>query len=231
MQKSFIAVCHLLLILLTETITCISFFCVLVISLNLTVNYFSSKYAHHGGLSPSLPPHMEVHVCPMDDLPCFTKGDDNSQPEDEEEDDDDSSSNQSQPGNPTSSYLLDRHCEKPKGPGTVLDDRLANFTGFGLLDESDEDEVSGSTVEKELETDRIATFNGFGLEEIIDDEVSHITMGTDCWRSSSLITSNTEVEVIDLMTPSPTCRVGSSMKRPRISEFIDLTRSPCFIEL
>ena len=235
MQKSFIAVCHLLLILLTETITCISFFCVLVISLNLTVNYLSSKYAHHGGLSPSLPPHMEVHVCPMDDLPCFTKGDDNSQPEDEEEDDDDSSSNQSQPGNPTSSYLLDRHCEKPKGPGTVLDDRLANFTGFGLLDESDEDEVSIEAMEKEPETvfnDRLTNFTGFGLlEKIVEDKVSHSTMEKDCWRRSNFVTSSTEVEVIDLMTPSPTCRVGSSMKRPRVSEFIDLTRSPNFIEL
>ena len=178
---------------------------------------------------------MKVQVCAMDDLPCFTKGDNG--PEDEEsfdsnEEEDDYISNQIQPRNPTTSSLDDFHLgEKAKAPETVLDDRLANFTGFGLLDESDEDEVSGSTVEKELETDRIATFNGFGLEEIIDDEVSHITMGTDCWRSSSLITSNTEVEVIDLMTPSPTCRVGSSMKRPRISEFIDLTRSPCFIEL
>ncbi|KAF3576826.1 hypothetical protein DY000_02034810 [Brassica cretica] len=193
------------------------------------------QYAHHGGLSPSLPPHMEVHVCPMDDLPCFTKGDDNSQPEDEEEDDDDSSSNQSQPGNPTSSYLLDRHCEKPKGPGTVLDDRLANFTGFGLLDESDEDEVSIEAMEKEPETvfnDSLTNFTGFGLlEKIVEDKVSHSTMEIDCWRRSNFVTSSTEVEVIDLMTPSPTCRVGSSMKRPRVSEFIDLTRSPNFIEL
>ncbi|XP_009141060.1 uncharacterized protein LOC103865032 [Brassica rapa] len=210
-------------------------------SLNLTVNYFSSKYAHHGGLSPSLPPHMEVRVCPMDDLPCFTKEDNNSQQEDEdspdsnEEEDDDDSGNQSQPGNPTSSYLLDRHCEKPKGPGTVLDDRLANFTGFGLLDESDEDEVSIDAMEKEPETvfnDRLANFTGFGLGKIAEDKVSHCsTMEKDCWRRSNFVTSTTEVEVIDLMTPSPTCRVGSSMKRPRVSEFIDLTRSPNFIEL
>ncbi|KAJ0260034.1 Excinuclease ABC [Hirschfeldia incana] len=217
-------------------------------SLNLTVNYFSSKYAHLGGLSPSLPPHMEVHVCPMDDLPCFTKEDDNSQPEDEEsldsneEEDDDDSSNQNQPGNPTSSYVLDRVCEKAKGPETVHDDRLANFTGFGLLlDESDEDEVPYSTVlgsfkamEKEPDivfNDRLANFTGFGVEKIVEDKVSHSTMEKDCWRRSNSVTSTTKVEVIDLMTPSPTCRVRSSMKRPRVSEFIDLTRSPNFIEL
>ncbi|KAJ0261872.1 hypothetical protein HA466_0049060 [Hirschfeldia incana] len=224
-------------------------------SLNLTVNYFSSKYAHHGGLSPSLPPHMKVQVCAMDDLPCFTKGDNSSQSEDEEsldsnENEDDDSSNQIQPKNPTTSSLddllhpggkdlHDRHFEKAKEPETVLHDRLANFTGFGLLDESDEDEVSGGStvgsleaVEKEPETDRLATFNGFGLKEmIVEDEISDINIGEDCWRRSNLITSTTEVEVIDLMTPSPSCRVGSSMKRPRVSEFIDLTRSPCFIEL
>ncbi|CAF1719794.1 unnamed protein product [Brassica napus] len=31
-------------------------------SLNLTINYFSSKYAHHSGVSPSLPPHMKVQA-------------------------------------------------------------------------------------------------------------------------------------------------------------------------
>ncbi|CAH8282226.1 unnamed protein product [Eruca vesicaria subsp. sativa] len=208
-------------------------------SLNLTVNYFSSKYAHLGGLSPSLPPHMEVHVCPMDDLPCFNKDDNNSQEEDEEsneEEDDDNRNQNNQPGNPTSSYLLDRHCEKekPKGSETVLDDRLANFTGFGLLEESDEDEVFNEAMEKEPETvfnDRLGNITGFGVEKIVEDEVSYRTMEKDCWRRSNLITSTTEVEVIDLMTPSPTCRVGSSMKRPRVSEFIDLTRSPNFIEL
>ncbi|KAL0682027.1 hypothetical protein Bca4012_048874 [Brassica carinata] len=70
-------------------------------SLNLTVNYFSSKYAHHSGVSPSLPPHMKVQVC--------AKGDNDSQPEDEEsldsneEEDDDNT--QSQPRNPTTSSL------------------------------------------------------------------------------------------------------------------------------
>lgn len=165
---------------------------------------------------------MKVQVCAMDDLPCLTKLDNNSQPEDEEspdgneEKDDDDSSNQSQPENSSTSSsndlypgekeLQDRHFEKAKEPETVLDDdRLANFTGFGLL------------------------------EETVEDEASHSieAMEKDCWRGSNLITSTSEVEVevIDLLTPSPSCRVGSSMKRRRVSEFIDLTKSPNFIEL
>ncbi|XP_010469867.1 PREDICTED: uncharacterized protein LOC104749854 [Camelina sativa] len=234
-------------------------------SLNLTVNYFSSKYAHHGGLSPSLPLHMKVQVCGMDDLPYFTKLDNSSQPEDDEspEVNEDDDSNQSQPGNSGTSSsddlypgenekeLHERHFEKAKEPVTVFDDdRLANFSGFGSLEEEIlEDEVSHSTVgsvevmEKEPETvfvDRLANFTGFGLVEIVEDEVSHGTVGStesmekDCWRRKNLIASTTtevDVEVIDLMTPSPSCRAGSSMKRRRVSELIDLTMSPNFIEL
>ncbi|XP_006294402.2 uncharacterized protein LOC17889860 [Capsella rubella] len=236
-------------------------------SLNLTVNYFSSKYAHYGGLAPSLPLHMKVEVCAMEDLPYFTKLDNSSQPEDDEspevnEEAEDEDSNQSQPGNsgassqddlyPGEKELHDRHFEKAKEPVTVLDeDRLANFSGFGSLEEEAvEDEVSHSPVgsievmDKEPETvfvDRLANFTGFGLVEIVEDEeVSHGTvrnteaMEKDSWIRRNLITSTTtevDVEVIDLMTPSPSCRAGSSMKRRRVSEFIDLTRSPNFIEL
>ncbi|CAH8264235.1 unnamed protein product [Arabidopsis lyrata] len=240
-------------------------------SLNLTVNYFSSKYAHHGGKSPSLPLHMKVQVCALDDLQYFTKLYNGSQPEDEEspkdneeneEEEEEDSSNQSQPGNadtcstddlyPGEKELHGRHFENAKVPVTVFDeeDRLANFTGFGLLEEETfEDEVSHITVgsieatEKEPETvfnDRLASFTGFGLVEIVEDEVSNGTVGSteamekDCRRRRNLITSTTtevDVEVIDLMTPSPSCRDGSSMKRRRVSEFIDLTMSPNFIEL
>lgn len=239
----------------------------MVTSLNLTVNYFSSMYAHHGGLSPSLPLHMKVQVCAMDDLPYLTKLDNSSQPEDEEspeyngENEEEDSSNQSQSGNSSTSSsddlylgekeLQDRHFEKAKEPKTVFDeDRLANFRGFGLLEEETvEDEVPHSTLgyieamEKEPKTvfdDRLANFTGFGLAEIVEDEVSHETVGTtevmekDCWRRRNPIISTTtevDVEVIDLMTPSPSCRAGSSMKRRRVSEFIDLTMSPNFIEL
>uniref|UniRef100_A0A1J3ENP1 Structure-specific endonuclease subunit SLX1 homolog n=2 Tax=Noccaea caerulescens TaxID=107243 RepID=A0A1J3ENP1_NOCCA len=216
-------------------------------SLNLTVNYFSTKYAHYGGLSPSLPLQMKVQVCAMDDLPCFTQVDTNSQLEDEEspgdsneeeDEDGDGCSNQSQPKNPTTcssldeKELQDRDFEKAKAKvrETVLDD------------ESGEDEASQSideVMQKEPEIvvhDRLANFSGFGLfDESVEDEVSHGTvrsmeaMERDCWRRSNPVS---EVEVIDLMTPSPSCRAGSSsMKRRRVSEFIDLTRSPNFIEL
>ncbi|KAL5580553.1 hypothetical protein UlMin_012995 [Ulmus minor] len=43
-------------------------------SLNITVNYFSTKYKQHSAGCPSLPEQMKVKVCPMDELPCYLKG-------------------------------------------------------------------------------------------------------------------------------------------------------------
>ncbi|OMO82970.1 GIY-YIG nuclease superfamily [Corchorus capsularis] len=44
-------------------------------SLDITVNYFSTKYMKHSASCPSLPEHMKVRVCPMDELPCYTEQD------------------------------------------------------------------------------------------------------------------------------------------------------------
>ncbi|KAJ8768753.1 hypothetical protein K2173_023657 [Erythroxylum novogranatense] len=42
------------------------------ISLNITVNYFSTKYTQHSAGCSGLPEHMSVQVCPMEELPCYT---------------------------------------------------------------------------------------------------------------------------------------------------------------
>ncbi|XVF46135.1 hypothetical protein PTKIN_Ptkin03bG0002500 [Pterospermum kingtungense] len=44
-------------------------------SLNITVNYFPTKYTEHSACCPSLPEQMKVQVCPMDELPCYTEQD------------------------------------------------------------------------------------------------------------------------------------------------------------
>ncbi|KDP45724.1 hypothetical protein JCGZ_17331 [Jatropha curcas] len=41
--------------------------------LNITVNYFSTKYSSHSASSPSLLEHMRIRVCPIDELPCYTE--------------------------------------------------------------------------------------------------------------------------------------------------------------
>ncbi|GAV58637.1 GIY-YIG domain-containing protein [Cephalotus follicularis] len=44
-------------------------------SLNITVNYFSTKYMKSSAACPSLPKHMKVQLCVMDELPCYEEGD------------------------------------------------------------------------------------------------------------------------------------------------------------
>ncbi|XP_058110589.1 structure-specific endonuclease subunit SLX1 [Magnolia sinica] len=58
-------------------------------TLNLTVNFFSTKYMKHTAGCPRLPEQMEVRVCPMDELPCYMEGrifDDTEDDEDGDED-------------------------------------------------------------------------------------------------------------------------------------------------
>ncbi|XP_007017048.2 PREDICTED: uncharacterized protein LOC18591071 [Theobroma cacao] len=44
-------------------------------SLNITVNYFSTKYRKDSACCPSLPEQMKVQVCSMNELPCYTEQD------------------------------------------------------------------------------------------------------------------------------------------------------------
>lgn len=43
-------------------------------NLNLTVNFFSTKYTKHIAGCPSLPNQMRFNICTMDDLPCYVEG-------------------------------------------------------------------------------------------------------------------------------------------------------------
>ncbi|KAJ6696582.1 hypothetical protein OIU85_002978 [Salix viminalis] len=41
-------------------------------SLNIKVNYFSTKYKVHSAGCPTLPKNMKVQICPMNELPCYS---------------------------------------------------------------------------------------------------------------------------------------------------------------
>ncbi|KAI0512024.1 hypothetical protein KFK09_012658 [Dendrobium nobile] len=43
-------------------------------NLNLTVNFFSTKYTKHIAGCPRLPNQMRFKICSMDDLPCYVEG-------------------------------------------------------------------------------------------------------------------------------------------------------------
>lgn len=60
------------------------------ISLNLTVNFFSTKYMMYTSGCPTLPQQMDVQVCSMDELPCYMGSQilENEEDFDEDEDED-----------------------------------------------------------------------------------------------------------------------------------------------
>ncbi|KAG0459449.1 hypothetical protein HPP92_022577 [Vanilla planifolia] len=43
-------------------------------NLNLTVNFFSTKYTIHAAGCPRLPAQMRVNICTLDELPCYAEG-------------------------------------------------------------------------------------------------------------------------------------------------------------
>jgi len=57
-----------------------------MISLNITVNYFSTQYKVHSAGCPSLPKNMKVQICPMNELPCYSDFVDNLFEERDDED-------------------------------------------------------------------------------------------------------------------------------------------------
>ena len=42
-------------------------------SMDMTVNFFSTKYMKHCAGCPDLPQHMTVEIGSMDELPCYTE--------------------------------------------------------------------------------------------------------------------------------------------------------------
>lgn len=44
------------------------------VSLNLTANFFSTKYMKLSAGCPKLPKQMKTSICSMDDLPCYVEG-------------------------------------------------------------------------------------------------------------------------------------------------------------
>lgn len=205
-------------------------------NLNLTVNFFSTKYTKHYAGCPSLPSHMGVHVRSMDELPCYTEGyteneDDmfrfgNYSWDDDEEPDRAVRSCDSEATIPVlvseeATCVLDiEDHEQPScsndSPGWL----------FSNTSERSTDDLSSSVVLATMEDDENAKMDGgtgscSGVATDIDGP------GTKISASSG------EVEVIDLFTPSPELRTKSRRTKSGISvvcpEIIDLTNSPIYV--
>lgn len=216
--------------------------CPYLLSLNITVNYFSTKYTKHSAGCPSLPPHMKVKICPMDELPCYTEGGDclsenedvgldNNDEECEEATSSSKISGETSPPGSECNIAADHHHY-----GTV---KMGNERGCVGEDEVCREESncttlparsSSSSSTNAIEVAEDTELDGAGRQQTKAADTNHEFPG----RGNNIIAC--DIEVIDVSTPSPLCRTSSRSKRRRVSstvwpEIIDLTKSPTFIQL
>ncbi|XP_071720751.1 uncharacterized protein [Rutidosis leptorrhynchoides] len=216
--------------------------------LNLTVNFFSTKYTKHYAGCPTLPSQMKVHVRPIDDLPCYTEGykeEDMFKYDNDFGDDVDDE----EPEKAGGSCDLEVPNEDVTMPVLVHEDCDDNheddepFYSNYLLDEDDEPVKTGGSCDYNIGEEAIC---------VSDDEKSELSPSTglnncnDISRTmedkngsvrenkdgvgNKIFVSVGEVEVIDVFTPSPEYRPSTRRKKLDSSvvcpEIIDLTQSP-----
>ncbi|TMX03462.1 hypothetical protein EJD97_016055 [Solanum chilense] len=208
-------------------------------SLNLTVNFFSTKYKMHSAGCPSLPEHMRVHICALDELPCYT-GIDRDEWENREEcesseeltdeistNSNSSFSNQDKDDEQTDWRELDERAGENSTRGRELDERAGENSTRGR-------EHSYIIIDSPAERCSIQGdfFHIADKKERhqLDDEFGENQANK---MYDSLATKNaglpSDIEVIDVFTPP----VRADNKRRRLSasvpEIIDLTDSPIYV--
>ncbi|KAI4369858.1 hypothetical protein MLD38_018258 [Melastoma candidum] len=174
-------------------------------SMNITVNYFSTKYKKHSAGCPSLPKCMRVEICQMDDLPCYGGLE----------------------------YFVkdnDSECEvkgDENGPARDLEDNI-NTCPLSTYENSAKEfscSVSSSCSVQASEDIETPPQSKAQLEQIPPTP----TINERARHNEGLVLQ--EIEIIDIFTPSPEQRAPFG-KRSRITpDIIDLTKSPVFIQL
>ncbi|KAK9057511.1 hypothetical protein SSX86_022347 [Deinandra increscens subsp. villosa] len=198
-------------------------------NLNLSVNFFSTKYTKHYAGCPTLPSHMRVHIRSMDELPCYNEG--FKEDEDDmfgfkngssDDDDDEEPEKLLEDVTIPVSYSTISQNEKKQivfqilkimnHPAVlvVIYDESYERPKWSFMDSDYFNVVSPTTVNENVEMDCVG-----------DKDVPE----------KMIYGCSDEVEVVDLFTPSPKCRIGSRKKKRGVSvtvcpEIIDLTESP-----
>ncbi|XP_043724131.1 structure-specific endonuclease subunit slx1-like [Telopea speciosissima] len=221
-------------------------------SSNLTVNFFSTKYMKHSAGCPSLPMHMKVQVCSMNELPCYMGGgqilEDNEDDWEAENGSDDVSVTQmsiqqlhdfakyrcsiemtaapAQTGRMGDGY----HFREPRSPLAPKGDHrvpvcAGDFSVTGALGTEDEIEDKGPFEVIQKCERKSGQSSKLHTRKAADNGQPPPT--------DSLL-SSPEVEIINLLTPSPDSILRSCYKKRASSVFpkiIDLSESPVFIQL
>ncbi|XAR60805.1 hypothetical protein NMG60_11034323 [Bertholletia excelsa] len=200
-------------------------------NLHLTVNFFSTKYTNHSAGCPSLPAQMRVQVRCMGDLPCYVESGDIDE-DDEDHWDADEICNKT---DIITDFTLgseryqakrmeetpDIQYDWPEEMGTRQSPSLL-VSGYSRSEAAIKGQDEFGFVEERV----------LQREQPSNEEFSNMRDSSNISLLSSSPIIPCEVEVVDLLSPSPSYHINSGKKR-RVScvcpEIIDLTRSPIFV--
>ncbi|KAF7816214.1 Structure-specific endonuclease subunit SLX1 [Senna tora] len=161
-------------------------------SMNITVNFFSTKYMKHSAGCPSLPEHMKVQIGSMDELPCYTESFDGLSENEDNDDTFDGSVTHLSPQNKESEARESCHSFAPPDEGEQFDSTISQMRNSSPV---------ASSIRAEIMEDTDFT----SLANKSSAELSQ----PDCKQPA---------EIIDLSTPSPSCRrISDSKKRRNVS--------------
>ncbi|CAK8566056.1 unnamed protein product [Lathyrus sativus] len=221
-------------------------------SMDMTVNFFSTKYMKHCAGCPDLPQHMTVEIGSMDELPCYTEKIDGML----ENEDDDNNELEFGDNNAGTSGSVPDACDdsvtavSPKNPSHA--ENISEPFEWNKESEATEPPPSHSFTPREHSEPFDSILSPKGKASSVVEEMDSISST----KKSNAESSKTDPEqtgatasdvrgafsvphqadIIDLSTPSPSCRNDIDRKKRRVSstvssEFIDLTKSPNFIQL
>ncbi|KAK7301613.1 hypothetical protein RJT34_12481 [Clitoria ternatea] len=232
-------------------------------SMDISVNFFSTKYMIHCAGCPSLPDHMTVEIGSMDELPCYTErvnglSDNEDDSIDEVEFDSNAATSDSAPHSSDDfvtpeSPKIPNHADKideafewnkepetrePPGHSFISQERRQPLGSTTPLMMKSSSAMLLERVEIIEDADFMSMLNksGCDLSQPESEQSGAVSAANKNQDVSSTFTVPHEVEIIDLTTPSPSCRRVLDRKKRRVSssigtDFIDLTRSPNFIHL
>ncbi|CAI0399494.1 unnamed protein product [Linum tenue] len=134
--------------------------------LNLTVDYFSTKYKNCSPSLPSLPLHIKVRVCPMDELPCYTGTFDNGLLDD---------------GGDGGEYDFDDDnvCENVSHLSRIAEENVVEREEDGKEQSSFQGKERLGNGEDDEESDDRSDMSGNGVKSTRDDAVAHL-LPVDC---------------------------------------------------
>lgn len=232
--------------------------------MNITVNFFSTKYMKHCAGCPSLPAHMKTKFGSLDELPCYNEGIDGlSENEDDNIDEVEFNNNTStsgsvpdvgddfvtpdSPENPnhrdkiSEAFEWNKESEvrQPLGNSFSSQEQSQPFSSTTPLTMKSSSTTSLQRAEIIEEDDFMSVMNksDADLSQPEPEQSGATTLVANKNRDvGRTFVVPHETEIIDLSTPSPSCRSVLDRKKRRVSssvgtDFIDLTNSPNFIEL